>query len=125
MSLDISLKGATREVECMCPNCDHKHSKMETEIFWSGNCTHNLTEMAQAAKLYKPIWRPEEVGITTAKQLIEPLEKGLKKLIEYPNKFKKYNPSNGWGSYDSFVQFVSALLLACKNNPEATIDIWR
>lgn len=36
------------------------------------NSTHNLNNMAKAAGLYQVLWRPEEIGISTASQIIAP-----------------------------------------------------
>ncbi len=92
---------------------------------YSSNITHNLGKMADAAGIYKAMWRPEEIGATQAKQLIELLELGLKLLQSESEEFKKYNPSNGWGDYNGLVQFTSEYLDACKHYPEAKISISR
>jgi hypothetical protein len=36
------------------------------ELYW-----HNLTKMAGTAGLYDCLWRPEEIGITTARARLE------------------------------------------------------
>lgn len=64
------------------------------EVF-SGGVTHNLVAMAKAAGLYQHLWRPEELGITRASELIVPLREGLAGLRADPDKFKAFNPSNG------------------------------
>src|SRR6266496_3980933 len=46
------------------------------ELYWR-NITHNLNTMADAAGIYKHLWRPEELGITKAGELIAPLAAGL------------------------------------------------
>jgi hypothetical protein len=92
---------------------------------YTGNVTHNLGEMAEAANLYKPLWTPEEIGITKAEQLIEPLTTGLAELRADPDKYKPYNPENGWGSYDVLVLFVEDYLAACEEYPNATVRTWR
>lgn len=117
MSLDVSLRHINH-----CPHCQ---GELEGEIVYGANITHNLTEMADKAKIYKALWRPEEINITRAKQLIRPLEAGLKKLKGNPAKFEKMNPDNGWGSYDGLVRFVEDYLKACKEYPGATIEISR
>lgn len=92
---------------------------------YSGNVTHNLSPMAQAAGIYLPLWRPDELGITKAGQLIGPLQAGLARLKADPDKFKAFDPPNGWGSYDGFVKFVEEYLNACGENPEADVSVWR
>ncbi len=95
-----------------------------TEIYWR-NITHNLGQMAAEAGIYEHLWRPEEIGITTAEQLIAPLREGLEKLHADPSKFKKFNPPNGWGDYEGLVGFVEDYLAACIKNPDATVAVSR
>lgn len=94
------------------------------EIYW-GNITHNLGKMADAAGHYEPLWRPDEMAITKAKELIAPIEVGLEMLRADPEKYKALNPSNGWGSYEGLVKFAAAYLQACKDYPEANVRVWR
>ena len=95
-----------------------------TEVF-SSNITHNLNRMADAAGIYHHIWRPEEINITKASQLIEPLKLGLIKMKNDPNEFKKYDAPNGWGTYEQFVPWLEKYLKACEENPDADITISR
>lgn len=94
------------------------------EVF-SANITHNLNAMAGAAGIYKHLWRPEEIGVTKAGELIQPLRDGLSRLRADPDKFAQFNPENGWGSYDGLVEFVSNYLAACEESPEADVRVWR
>lgn len=107
MSLDVWLTGAVGK-----------------EIY-SANITHNLTDMADAAGIYEPLWRPEEIGATKARDLIEPLKAGLARLEADPTKFERYNSPNGWGLYKHFVPFVRNYLEACENAPDATVHVSR
>lgn len=95
-----------------------------TEVF-SANVTHNLNSMAQAAGIYMHLWRPGEIGITKAAQMIGPLEAGLEVLRADPERFKAFNPENGWGSYDRFVPWIEAYLAACRENPDADVSVLR
>ena len=92
-----------------------------TEVF-EANLTHNLKEMADAAGIYKPIWRPEECGMKNAGDMIPILGDGLDKLREDPEKYKALEPKNKWGTYDKFVAWVERYLAACKEHPDAMID---
>lgn len=97
---------------------------MPTEIY-TRNITHNLNKMADEAGIYKHLWRPDEIGITKAGELIEPLKTGLALLKSNPERFKVFNPSNGWGSYSGLVSFVTEYLEACEQHPDATIEVSR
>lgn len=96
-----------------------------TDVVWQGNITHNLGPMAEAAGIYQMLWQPEELNITHAKQLIEPLTMALALLLKEPEKFEKYNPENKWGNYFVFTKFVTTYLAACSTYSEATISISR
>lgn len=95
-----------------------------TEVYW-GNITHNLNKMAEKAGIYNALWRPEENGIETAQQLIPILEDGLRLLKRKPKYFQKFNAPNGWGDYDGFVRFVEKYLKACRDNPNAKVEVSR
>lgn len=100
-------------------------AEVDRGCWYNGNITHNLTTMADAAGIYKPLWRPDEIGIERAAQLIAPLETGLAELRSNPEKYKAHNPPNGWGDYDGLVRFVSEYLDACKANPNCSVRVWR
>ncbi len=38
--------------------CGHKHKRQQTEELYDSNITHNLCAMAEAAGIYKHLWRP-------------------------------------------------------------------
>lgn len=99
-----------------------KEVEHETTEVYADNITHNLNKMAEECGLYEPLWRP---SVSKAKELITKLEKGIKKLKENPDKFKKFNPENGWGNYEGLLRFAENYLQACINNPETEIKVWR
>lgn len=107
MSLDVYLK-----------------AKRETEVY-SANITHNLNLMAAEAGLYEALWRPEEIGVVHARDLIEKLTTGLHLLQSEPSRFIPFNPENGWGDYRSLCLFVRDYLEACVENPDAKVTVWR
>jgi hypothetical protein len=109
MSLDVYLK------------------QMPTEPLevWSSNVTHNLGKMAGAAGLYTIIWRPDELGVKRAGELIGPLSWGLRLLLHDPDYYRQYNSDNGWGDYEGFVRFVAEYIIACREHPDAEIEVSR
>lgn len=92
---------------------------------YSSNITHNLNKMAEEAGIYKHLWRPEEIGITKAFELIDPVSKGLALMIENPERFEAFNSPNGWGLYKHFVPWIFQYLEACREFPDADINISR
>jgi hypothetical protein len=122
--------GGTRELtrdeaSARYPDIVLPEDECETDDLFSANITHNLNWMADSAGIYQCLWRPDEIGITQASQLIAPLAVGLALLVSCPDRFKAFNPENGWGNYDNLVRFVRNYLDACKAYPDATVRVSR
>lgn len=92
---------------------------------YEANITHNLNKMAGEAGIYQHLWRPDEIGVTKARQLIDPLRAGLAKLKADPTHFEQFNATNGWGKYPGLVEFVERYLAACIDNPDAEVRVSR
>jgi hypothetical protein len=92
---------------------------------YSRNITHNLGEMADQAGIYKFLWRPEEIGITHARQLIDPLDSGVALLATQKARFEKFNAPNGWGLWEHFLPFCADYLQACRDHPDALVRVSR
>lgn len=90
------------------------------ELFWK-NITHNLNTMADKAGVYKALWRPNEINCKYAKDILPILEKGLNELKSNPDKYKKYNPDNGWGDYHNLINFIEETIKACKEFPNGKL----
>lgn len=109
---------------------------MPTSVY-SGNITHNLGKMAGEVKyglewvgvadlsLYDVLWRPDEHGFKYAKDIADLLDIGWNILLSDPEKYKRYNPENGWGSYEGLCEFVYRYRNACWDNPEAELSVSR
>lgn len=97
----------------------------DDDYVYSRNITHNLGRMADEAGIGKHLWEPDEIGITHAHQLIDPLREGLALLRGDSARFQAFNPSNGWGSYEGLVEFVDSYLAACERYPMAEVEVSR
>lgn len=71
------------------------------------------------------VWRPEENGIETASDLIEPLKRGIAAMKADQERFEALNPPNGWGSYDRFLGWLERLIEECNEHPDAKIRAYR
>lgn len=116
MSLDVRLR---KKPETCCGGCPTRES------VYSANITHNLGKMAEEAGIYQYLWRPEELGIHQAEHLIGPLTAGLALLKSDPERFEAFDSPNGWGLYENFVPFVERYLEACKEFPDADVEVDR
>jgi hypothetical protein len=99
---------------------------------YEANITHNLGKMAEAVELsngmtlYQVLWRPDEQeSLKFARDISELLDEGNNILLSDPEKFKKFNPENGWGSYDGLVNFVYRYRNACWETPDAELRVSR
>ena len=117
MGVDIKLIGSLEIIECRCSECGNVHEREHGEKFYDGYLTHNLAPMAKACGLYDIFW--SEHKQTFAEEMLPQLKAGYLMLISNPVRFKKYNPENGFGSYDGFVEMLHGFIKICEENPKA------
>lgn len=125
MSLDVYLNGPSITEDVTCRECNHTRPVAYSPQLYSANITHNLGGMAGEAGLYEALWRPDEVGLETAGDLIGILKLGLHNLTKDAEKYRALNPANGWGNYEGLVKFVTEYLAACREHPTATVRVSR
>lgn len=123
MIIEISYKEWNERFPDHEPLTVRVDEEYETTEVYSANITHNLAKMAAEAGIYKHLWRPEEIDIIKARQLIEPLSIGVALMRREPERFRALNPENGWGSYDDFVPWIERYIAACCEFPEAEVSV--
>lgn len=121
MSLDLTLRGPATVEPCTC-ECGHQHTRTERRVLFDVNITHNLNRMASEAGLYQAMWHSDGAR---AGDLVPQLTGGVKVLASDPERFKTFNPSNGWGSYDGLLATACAFLAACQQYPDAIVEACR
>jgi len=112
MSLDVELY----------MDVDLGGKEPEHFVIFSENITHNLSTMAEKAGIYRALWRPDELYLANAGNLISYLEDGLRRLEGDPEYYRTFDPENGWGKYENLVNFVREYLKACRKYPKAQVD---
>ena len=119
MSLDVSLyrKGTT--------HWDDGSTEEIKDYVCDLNITHNLNKMASELGVYEHLWRPDEIGVTKAWELIEPLSKALEQMDENPNYYRKFDAPNGWGTFEGLMCFIERYLEKCKEYPNSYIEVSR
>jgi len=140
MSLDVYLN----RKRYLSYDAGKTYTEDDEQVYWA-NITHNLGEMAREAGVYEALWRPhrlkenynipendhnaeykfEEENTTIAKDIISIIEKGLADLKARPEYFEAFNSPNGWGMYEDFVPFLEKYLEACKEYPNALVEVSR
>ncbi len=85
---------------------------------FDANITHNLGQMWSAAGIYEPLYnRSGEVKF--AKDLLPLIESGLSFLKSDPYRFRRFDASNGWGTYKDALPWLEKLVAACREYPDA------
>jgi hypothetical protein len=81
--------------------------------------------MAGTVTLYTILWQPEELQFTKAGEIADLLDEGWNILLSDPDKYKQFNPENGWGDYEGLCEFVYKYRNACWDTPEAELRVSR
>lgn len=141
MSLDVTVKFKKKEAinynkthsACGSTMALHADDYVEETDTWWANVTHNMGKMARAipvssnnenasATLYDYVWRPdeqEEKVDTTV--MLRVLTEGIGYMISHRKDLLKFNPENGWGSYDSFLHWLIDYKNICEDHPECEV----
>lgn len=122
MSLDFDLIGPNVVETVVCGECARLYDKTSCETLFTCNITHNLSRMAREAGIEKYLW---DANGMIARDLIEPLAKGLSHLRAHPGHYRQFDAPNGWGRYEYFVPFVANVLKACREHPDARVEVSR
>ena len=86
---------------------------------------NNFNLLIESLGIYQHLWRPDELNITHARQLIAPLESALENLEFNKEKYRKHEPPGMCGKIELFIIFLKNLLESCKQHPNATISVCR
>ncbi len=100
-------------------------TRVQKVTIFEQNITHNLGKMAKEAGIYQHLWRPDELGITKAGELIAPLRHGIETMEADPERFKAFDSPNGWGRYKDFMPWLKRYLEACEDYPDADVEVSR
>jgi len=60
-----------------------------------------------------------------AAELATYLEPALKEMATNPTEYETLNPANGWGDYDSALEYLWWILRNCWRYPNATVKVLR
>jgi len=97
----------------------HKKKWMTDEID-VGNHTYNV---------YSMYLRAMGNGLTDllngkkCKDVIPILQEGIASMKDDPDTYKKMNPSNGWGTYETALEFLEKILDACEKHKDYKIEV--
>lgn len=86
------------------------------------NCTYNVAPMFYAAL-------PIESGLRgldgmPAAAAADALCHAIRAMEDDPAKYRAMNPANGWGSYESALEFLRNIHDACVEHPKCSVRVW-
>ena len=105
-----------------CITCGHANE------IGSWNYTHNCNQMLACVvkdmghTLEHTSWFEVLHGLN-GKDGSAFLHEVVLRLEAEPNRFRGMNPENGWGSYDTLLSSLRAMLFASNDNPEAVWEV--
>ena len=120
MSLDIWFMGPKEAKDCQCDGCGDVHQRDYRKTYGDFNYTHNVTPTWSKAGVYDSLYN--SAGMK-AGSIVPILEKGVFHMRMHPEEYTPLNPPNGWGSYDSAVDWLDEVLTVCRKYPEAEIGV--
>lgn len=83
--------------------------------------TNNLNLLAEQVGLYPYLWTPTQVAVTTASQLVQPLNDALALIDEKREALRVYEPPNKYGTVESLERIASSMLAICNEFGDASI----
>lgn len=97
-------------VSLNCPTCN--------DYTLDENITSNVAPMWHKAGIDL-----HEYNKKKAVYLIVPLTKAIENMALDPEGYKEMNPANGWGDYDSALEFLQKILSAVYANPNSKFEV--
>lgn len=86
----------------------------------SFNYTHNVSPMWREAGCYEALYK--SAG-KEAREFLPALRCAIVEMEDHPGKFKRLNPSNGWGDYNSAVDWLRRVAALFARYPKAKIGV--
>lgn len=118
MSYDVYLEGEPESVPCVCAECGHQHKREEQPLYFYRGHTSNTSGMWRGAGLDL-----REFDGEPASALAHPLAAAIEKIAAESEKYRPMEPANKWGTYESTLAFLRAILAACQDAPDATVRV--
>ena len=105
------------QIQEKCPTCGHE------EVGESISITYNLSPMWYAMFPNDKTIIP--IDGLSGQQAREKLEEAIDIMIRDEKKLQCLNPSNGFGSFDGFLDSLRKMLDLSKENPSLKWEVWR
>ncbi len=91
---------------------------VEDMTVWESNYTYNVSKM-----LYEAGLSVSELNNKDAIMAGTMIERTIKAMRSDPERFKKFNPKNGWGDYYGCVEWLKSIAEACMDHPRCIVKV--
>ena len=85
---------------------------------WINHTSNTAAMIKEVCGSYPSEWD----GIGCA-ELAPVLDAGIKELLQHSQRYRQFEPSNGWGTVESTTDFLIRILNNCKTYPTAVIEV--
>lgn len=115
---DVRLFQPTEPEPRACGHCGHEHACPRRVDLFESNHTSNTACM----------WREAGCDLRdfdgkTSAELFPALRSAISQMQEQRGRFRRMEPENKWGTYESTLKFLGEILAACHDHPEAIVEV--
>ena len=85
---------------------------------WINHTSNTAAMIKEVCGSYPSAWN----GMRCS-ELLPALATGCKELRAYSQKYRQFEPENGWGTVETTLEFLDAIRKACEEYPTAVLEV--
>lgn len=85
---------------------------------WINHTSNTAAMIKEVCGSYPSAWN----GMRCS-ELLPVLTAGCKELRAYSQKYRQFEPENGWGTVETTLEFLDAIRKACEQYPTAVLEV--
>lgn len=85
---------------------------------WINHTSNTAAMIKEVCGSYPSAWN----GVRCS-ELLPVLTAGCKELRAYSQKYRQFEPENGWGTVETTLEFLDAIRKACEEYPTAVLEV--
>lgn len=85
---------------------------------WINHTSNTAAMIKEVCGSYPSAWN----GMRCS-ELLPVLTAGCKELRAYSQKYRQFEPENGWGTVETTLEFLDAIRKACEEYPTAVLEV--
>lgn len=85
---------------------------------WINHTSNTAAMIKEVCGSYPSMWNGMKCS-----ELLPALTTGCKELRAYSQKYRQFEPENGWGTVETTLEFLDAIRKACEEYPTAVLEV--